>query len=208
MEEKLHPLFAKDIRFVAGAAKLEQIPEFSLPEVAFIGRSNAGKSSLLNALVNRNSLARTSSTPGHTRQLNFFNLADTLMLVDVPGYGYAKAPKKDVGAWQRTLFAYLRGRRQLARAFVLIDARHGVKEADQKMLKLLNDAAVSFQLVLTKADLIPASTHEAAREKAEVQAARQPAAHPHVLLTSSAKKMGMEGLRLAVLEAARLADGA
>lgn len=204
MENEAHKLFLREINFVAGASISEQVPSFNLPEVAFIGRSNAGKSSLLNALVNRNALARTSRTPGRTRQINFFNLHDTLMLVDVPGYGYAKAPKQDVKKWQATLFDYLRGRRQLSRAFMLLDARHGVKEADREMFTLLNEAAVSFQLVLTKADLVPASQREAAREKAAAVAATQPAAHPHVLLTSADEKLGINHLRDAVLDACRI----
>lgn len=202
MENDAHKLFLREAHFVAGAAVVDQIPEFTLPEVAFIGRSNAGKSSLVNALLNRNSLARTSRTPGHTRQLNFFNIADQLMLVDVPGYGYAKAAKTEVKKWQETLFSYLRGRQQLTRAFMLVDARHGVKEADREMFTLLNDAAVSFQIVLTKADLISAAEREAMREKTETIAASQVAAHPHAILTSANAKLGIDGLRQAVLDAA------
>lgn len=202
LENDAHKIFLREAKFVAGAATLEQIPTFGLPEITFVGRSNAGKSSLVNALLNRNSLARTSQTPGHTRQLNFFNLSETLMLVDVPGYGYAKAPKKDVKQWQGTLFSYLRGRRELSRAFVLIDARHGIKPADEEMFELLNDAAVSFQIVLTKADLISESAREKMKETTEKRIAREPAAHPHVLVTSSEKKLGIDGLRQAVLDAA------
>lgn len=192
-------LFAKPIRFVAGVATLEQLPELTLPEVAFIGRSNVGKSSLLNALVGQNHLARTSSTPGHTRQLNFFNLHELVHLVDVPGYGYAKASKKDVKQWQGVLFDYLRGRRQLTRAFVLIDARHGVKEADDDMLKRLDDAAVSYQFVLTKAD--KAEDIEGVQEKVMHVAAKHPAAHPSIVTTSAAEKLGIDALQDAVLEA-------
>jgi GTP-binding protein len=192
-------LFAKPIRFVAGVATMAQFPELNLPEVAFIGRSNVGKSSLLNALVNNNSLARTSGTPGATRQLNFFNLNEVLHLVDVPGYGYAKAAKKDVKQWQGLLFDYLRGRKQLARAFVLIDARHGVKEADLDMLKRLDDAAVSYQFVLTKAD--KAEDLEAVKAKVLAVAAKHPAAHPGVLSTSAHSKLGIDALQDAVIEA-------
>ncbi len=192
-------LFAKPIRFVAGVATLEQLPELTLPEVAFIGRSNVGKSSLLNALVGQNHLARTSSTPGHTRQLNFFNLNEIVHLVDVPGYGYAKASKKDVKQWQGVLFDYLRGRRQLARAFVLIDARHGVKEADNDMLKRLDEAAVSYQFVLTKAD--KAEDLASVQEKVLQVAARHPAAFPGLVTTSAAEKLGIDALQDAVIEA-------
>jgi GTP-binding protein len=194
-----HVLFAKPVKFVAGVANMEQFPELTLPEVAFIGRSNVGKSSLLNALVGQNHLARTSSTPGHTRQLNFFNLNELLHLVDVPGYGYAKAGKKEVKGWQTLLFDYLRGRKQLARAFVLIDARHGVKDADNDMLKRLDDAAVSYQFVLTKAD--KAEDLEAVKAKVLQVAAKHPAAHPGVVTTSAYDKLGIDALRDAVIEA-------
>lgn len=194
-----HALFAKPIRFVAGVATLDQLPELTLPEVAFVGRSNVGKSSLLNALVGQNSLARTSSTPGHTRQVNFFNLNEVVHLVDVPGYGYAKASKKEIKQWQGVLFDYLRGRSQLARAFVLIDARHGVKEADNEMLEKLDDAAVSYQFVLTKAD--KADDIEKVKEKVLAVAAKHPAAYPGVISTSAAEKQGIDALRDAVIEA-------
>lgn len=200
MSEPLtHALFAKPIAFVAGVATMEQFPELTLPEVAFIGRSNVGKSSLINALVGQNHLARTSGTPGATRQLNFFNLNDVLHLVDVPGYGYAKAAKKDVSTWQGLLFDYLRGRRQLARAFVLIDARHGVKEADNDMLTRLDDAAVSYQFVLTKAD--KAEDIEAVSERVLAVARKHPAAHPGLVTTSAHGKLGIDALRDAVIEA-------
>lgn len=197
-------LFTKPVNFVAGANTVEQIPDLQLPEIAFIGRSNVGKSSLLNAIFNRKALARTSSTPGRTRQLNFFNLDEKLMLVDVPGYGYAKASKREVAKWQGTLFAYLRGRRQLARAMMLVDARHGIKAIDKEMFDLLNDAALSFQVVLTKADLVPKEQHETICREVESRLAQEPAANPHVLLVSSAKKLGIDGVRHAVLDAAMI----
>lgn len=192
-------LFLKPIKFVAGVATMEQLPELNLPEVALIGRSNVGKSSLINALVNHGSLARTSGTPGATKQLNFFNLYDVLHLVDVPGYGYAKAGKKEVKQWQGVLFDYLRGRRQLARAFVLVDARHGIKEADNDMLKRLDDAAVSYQFVLTKAD--KAEDLAGVQEKVKQVAAKHPAAHPGIVTTSAYDKAGIDELRDAVIEA-------
>ena len=194
-------LFAKPIRFVAGVATLDQLPDLTLPEVAFIGRSNVGKSSLLNALVGQNSLARTSTTPGRTQQLNFFNLHELVHLVDVPGYGYAKASKKDVKQWQGVLFDYLRGRQQLVRAFVLIDGRHGVKAADDDMLKRLDDAAVSYQFVLTKAD--KAEDIEAVQEKTLAVARKHPAAFPGLVTTSAASKQGIDELQDAVIEALR-----
>jgi GTP-binding protein len=194
-------LFAKPVRFVAGVATLEQFPVLTLPEVAFIGRSNVGKSSLLNALVNNGRLARTSNTPGATKQLNFFNLHELLHLVDVPGYGYAKAAKKDVKQWQGLLFDYLRGRAQLARAFVLIDARHGVKEADKEMLTLLDDAAVSYQFVLTKIDKATGAEIEQALERTMAVIAKHPAAHPGIVSTSAQAKQGIDALQDAVLDA-------
>ncbi len=194
-------LFAKPIRFVAGVAHLDQLPVLTLPEVAFVGRSNVGKSSLLNALVGQNHLARVSGTPGATRQLNFFNLHEVVHLVDVPGYGYAKASKKDIKQWQGVLFDYLRGRQQLVRAFVLIDARHGVKAADDEMLTRLDDAAVSYQFVLTKTDALRANEIEAMKEKVLQVAARHPAAHPGVVATSASEKLGIDALRDAVIEA-------
>lgn len=194
-------LFAKPIRFVAGVANLSQLPDLNLPEVAFIGRSNVGKSSLLNALIGQNKLARTSGTPGATRQLNFFNLYETVHLVDVPGYGYAKASKQNVKQWQGTLFEYLRGRSQLARAFVLIDSRHGVKAADNEMLERLDDAAVSYQFVLTKADKATglADVQEAVRAVAR----KHPAAHPEIVTTSAHGKRGIDELQDAVIDALR-----
>jgi GTP-binding protein len=195
-------LFAQNCEFIAGVATLEQMPEMApLPEIAFCGRSNVGKSSLLNALLARKHLARTSGTPGHTRQLNFFNLADTAMLVDVPGYGYAKAPKTEIKRWTKLLFSYLRGRPQLLRALVLIDARQGVMKADEEMMKQLDDAAVSYQLVLTKRDKLKPDALEEVRAKAEKVAAKHPAAHPVVLATSSETREGIEGLQDELLAA-------
>ena len=194
-------LFLKPVTFVAGVMIIEQMPVLTLPEVAFAGRSNVGKSSLLNALVNNKKLARTSSSPGHTRQLNFFNLDDRLHLVDVPGYGYAKAPKAEIKRWQNLLMDYLRGRQQLARVFLLIDARHGVTAEDGKMMQLLDELAVSYQLVLTKADKVTEDALDSVHKKAITAAARHAAAHPQVLITSADSKRGIDALRLAVIDA-------
>ncbi len=194
-------LFAKPIRFVAGVAEWSQLPELTLPEVAFIGRSNVGKSSLLNALVNNGRLARVSGTPGATRQLNFFNLHELVHLVDVPGYGYAKASKKDVKKWQDLLRTYLRGRSQLARAFMLIDGRRGVKKEDEEMCEMLDDSAVSYQFVLTKCDKATQAESALALEKTQSAVAKHPAAFPGIITTSAWDKLGIDGLQDAVIEA-------
>lgn len=194
-------LFAKPIRFVAGVADWSQLPVLTLPEVAFIGRSNVGKSSLLNALVNNSKLARTSGTPGATRQLNFFNLHELVHLVDVPGYGYAKAGKKEVKHWQGLLRTYLQGRSQLARAFMLVDARRGFKVEDEEMAKMLDDTAVSYQVVLTKADKVTAPELEAARNQTLAAIAKHPAAYPGLVTTSAHGKTGIDSLQDAVIDA-------
>ncbi len=188
-------LFAQDCRFVAGAASAEAIPTASLPEIAFAGRSNVGKSSLLNALTGRKTLARVSMTPGRTRQLNFFLLSERLMLVDLPGYGYASASKSDIKAWTGLVFAYLRGRPLLRRVLLLIDSRHGFKDADREAMKMMDEAAVSYQIVLTKSDKTRAP--ELARICSAVlrEAQRHVAAHPHILATSAATGEGIGELR-------------
>jgi GTP-binding protein len=195
-------LFAAECRFVHAAQTLEQLPPPGLPEVAFAGRSNVGKSSLLNALTGRRALARVSVTPGRTRQLNFFDLGGRLMLVDMPGYGYAQAPKKVKADWQGLMFDYLRGRPNLARVMLLMDARMETKAADLAVMELLDRAAVSFQLVLTKADGVKAVALAARLADARGLARAHTAAHPEVMLTSSETGEGIPELRAELAELA------
>jgi len=188
-------LFAGPSAFMLGVAKLEQLPPARGAEIAFAGRSNSGKSSLLNALTGVNGLARASNTPGRTRELNFFDIAGRLTLVDMPGYGYAKAAKKEVKKWQSMLRGYLRGRPGLTRAFVLIDSRHGVLAADEEMMTLLDEAAVTYQLVLTKIDKIKPAELAKVYTEAEAAAKKRPAAFPLIHATSSEKATGIAELR-------------
>ncbi len=198
-------LFAQECTFMWAAAAVAQLPPLATPEIAFAGRSNVGKSSLLNALTNRKSLARTSHTPGRTREVNFFALggdaeAARLRLVDMPGYGYAAAAKEKIASWTQLVQDYLRGRSTLLRVFVLVDGRHGLKPADLDMLALLDQAAVSYQVVLTKRDAVAMS--EQALRRAEVEAAlrKHPAAFPHVLFTSSQSGEDIAELRAAIAQ--------
>jgi len=189
-------LFAGPVEFLKGVAHIDQLPPAFELEVAFAGRSNVGKSSLFNALTGRKELARTSGTPGRTRELNYFIAAGgRIALVDMPGYGYARAERKLVKAWQAIIMAYLKGRPNLRRVFVLIDARHGIKPIDTETLEQLDEAAVSYQIVLTKADKLKPAEREAIVAKTETLIARRPAAFPRVLITSAAKGWGIDELR-------------
>ncbi len=184
--------------FRLGVAKLEQLPPMRGIEIAFAGRSNVGKSTLLNALTGVNGLARTSNTPGRTRELNFFEVGPKLNLVDMPGYGYAKASKKDVKQWQAVLRGYLRGRVGLTRAFVLIDARHGVMTHDLEMFEMLDDAAVAYQLIITKSDKIKPSELESLLSETLAVVKKRAAAFPTVHITSAEKAFGIDELRAEV----------
>jgi GTP-binding protein len=194
-------LFSGRVEFLLSAPKLDFLPEPTAPEIAFCGRSNVGKSSLLNALTGRKAIARTSVTPGRTQELNFFEVGEPTQfrLVDMPGYGFAKAPIKVVERWKQLVRTYLRGRAVLKRTLVLVDARHGPKAVDLEMMKMLDEAAVGYRLVLTKADKIKASELAAVLAATEAEARKHPAAFPVVHVTSAEKGMGIPDLRAAVL---------
>ena len=187
--------FLRPCNFMLSVARLEQLPEADLDEIAFAGRSNVGKSSLINALFNQKKLAKTSSTPGRTQQLNFFNFDNKLYFVDLPVYGYAKAPEKMVKQWQAVLKTYLRGRPNLRRVFLLIDSRHGIKDEDADIMKLLDISAVPYQIVLTKTDKISASEAEKTIESTVKEIAKHAAALPDIISTSSEKRIGLDVLK-------------
>ncbi len=195
--------FSGPVVFLKSAPELKFLPEPTVEEVAFAGRSNVGKSSLLNALTNRNGLARTSNTPGRTQELNFFDVGEPLRfrLVDMPGYGFAEAPLAVVKKWRFLVNDYLRGRDVLKRVLVLVDSRHGIKSVDEDILDMLDKAAVSYRLVLTKADKIKATELSDVIDATRLALRKRPAAHPDIIATSSAKGMGLPELRAAVIEA-------
>ena len=202
--ERARKLFSGPIDFLKSAPQLQHLPDPTVPEIAFAGRSNVGKSSLINAVTNRSKLARASNTPGRTQELNYFDVGrDPLVfrLVDMPGYGFAEAPKDMVKRWRFLINDYLRGRQVLKRALVLVDARHGLKGVDRDVMKMLNDAAVSYHLVLTKSDKVKPTELAKTIDGIRTEAAKHPAAHPLILPTSSETGSGISELRTAILEA-------
>jgi GTP-binding protein len=201
LAEEAARLFSGRVEFLLSAPQLKFLPEPVVPEIAFCGRSNVGKSSLLNALTGRRSIARTSVTPGRTQELNFFEVGEPTQfrLVDMPGYGFAKAPVKVVEKWKQLVRTYLRGRAVLKRTLVLIDSRHGIKPVDEDMMTMLDETAASYRLVLTKADKVKASDLAATLATVEAAARKHPAAFPQIHVTSSEKGMGIPELRAAVL---------
>jgi len=195
-------LFAREARFVAGAAEPVGLPLEILPEIAFAGRSNVGKSSLVNALTGRRVLARTSNTPGRTRQINFFDLGGALMLVDLPGYGYAEASKAAVKRWTGLVHGYLQTRAALRRVCVLVDARHGIKEVDRPLLEMLDRSGVSYQIVLTKIDKLGPTALAEAAERVAAELATHIAAYPEIQLTSAEERRGIAALRATLADLA------
>ena len=195
MREAGRKLFAGQTEFLKGVVAMAGLPPADRPEICFAGRSNVGKSSLINALTGRRGLARASNTPGRTQEINYFTTTGGPYLVDLPGYGYANAPLKVVEKWQRLLKAYLSGRASLRRAFVLVDARHGTKAVDEEIMALLDSAAVTFQVVLTKADKVKEKDRDKVLAQVRATLAKHPAAYPELVLTSAEKGTGIETLR-------------
>ena len=196
--EKGRLLFARDVTFMLSAVSLDTLPPARLPEICFAGRSNVGKSSLINALTNRKGLARASNTPGRTRELNYFNIDERLFIVDLPGYGYAKASKSDIVRWTKLTREFLFGRASLRRVFLLIDSRHGTKENDIELMNMLDETAVTYQIVLTKIDKIKKSEIDEVYIKTAALITKRPAAYPNIILTSSEKKNGLDELRTTI----------
>ena len=195
LAEAARRLFADEARFIAGASNPAALPPEGLPEIAFVGRSNVGKSSLVNALTGRRMLARISNTPGRTRQINFFDLGGSLMLVDLPGYGYAEAPKSAVKSWTSLVRRYLQTRATLRRVCLLIDSRHGIKDIDRPLMRILDTAGVAYQMVLTKADKASKGELATVPEKMAAELGEHVAAHPEILLTSAVDRRGIPELR-------------
>lgn len=195
-------LFAREVTFMRGVAALDGLPPISLPEIAFAGRSNVGKSSLINALCGRSTVARTSNTPGRTQELNYFDVSGRLIMVDMPGYGFAKAPKDKVDAWKRLVNGYLRGRPTLRRCMMLVDSRHGLKDVDREIMTMLDKAAVVYQIVLTKIDKLNATELAAVQKRTQEEIVSHVAAHPTLILTSSEKGIGIPELRAEILQLA------
>jgi len=196
-------LFAGPCDFMLGVAAMSGLPDETGPEVAFAGRSNVGKSSLLNALTGRNALARASNTPGRTREINYFDLGGAMRLVDLPGYGYARAARREAEAWSKLTRAFLRGRAALRRVILLVDARHGLKPADLEAMDLLDKAAVNYQIVLTKADKVKPTALAALVAEIAAAVARRPAAHPVIRATSAMSGDGIAELRADIAALAR-----
>jgi len=196
--EAARKLFAGPVDFLKGVVAMDGLPPADRAEVCFAGRSNVGKSTLINALTGRKALARASNTPGRTQEINFFTLGESHYLVDLPGYGYANAPVDVVRRWQALLKAYLAGRANLRRAVLLVDARHGIKPVDEEIMSLLDGAAVPFQCVLTKTDKIGAGARDAVLAQIRTRLAPHPAAYPELILTSSEKGTGLATLRATI----------
>lgn len=196
--EKGRLLFSGETDFVKGVVAMDGMPPDDRIEICFAGRSNVGKSTLINALTGRKALARASNTPGRTQEINFFTCADSHYVVDLPGYGFAKAPKDTVAKWQRLLKAYLAGRATLRRAFVLIDSRHGVKKVDEEIMSLLDRSAVTFQVVMTKADKVKDAEREKNLAQTREAVSKHPAAYPELIVTSSEKGWGIDTLRAVI----------
>lgn len=192
-------LFARDVTFMLSAVSLDTLPPARLPEICFAGRSNVGKSSLINALTNRKGLARASNTPGRTRELNYFNVDERLFIVDLPGYGYAKASKADIARWTKLTRQFLFGRASLRRVFLLIDSRHGMKESDLELMGMLDETAVTYQVVMTKVDKLKKGELEKVLAKTQKAIAKRPAAFPNIICTSSEKKNGLDELRAEIV---------